>query len=190
MGVLPRRAAPPRACPKGDQSDQSRCRSRGLRSCHDRRDVLSREEKYAAAIEAYLQVSRARTSLETHGRAYSMMRQVSAWEITPKTDAQCRGRRLSQDELDVVSPFTSTMIATMTASRNWMWRAIIRNVLAVRPLRRRHDRFRTTSPVTRSPPLAGLSGLSHHFWLGTYCYRHHSNGCRPGSKPLLSLIGR
>jgi predicted O-linked N-acetylglucosamine transferase (SPINDLY family) len=43
------------------------------------------------------------------------MRQVCAWAITAETDAQCRNRRFSEGELDAISPFTSTVMATMTA---------------------------------------------------------------------------
>ena len=79
--------------------------------------VLARAEQYAAAAQVYLQVSRARKSLADALSAYSTMRQVCAWAITVDTDAQCRGRHFSQGELDAISPFTSTMMATMTASQ-------------------------------------------------------------------------
>ncbi len=79
--------------------------------------VLARAEQYAAAAQVYLQVARARKSLADALSAYSTMRQVCAWDITAETDAQCRGRRFSQGELDAISPFTSTMMATMTASQ-------------------------------------------------------------------------
>src|SRR6266446_3262471 len=79
--------------------------------------VLARAEQYAAAAQVYLQVSRARKSLADALSAYSTMRQVCAWDITAETDAQCRGRLFSQGELDAISPFTSTMMATMTASQ-------------------------------------------------------------------------
>src|SRR6266404_664598 len=79
--------------------------------------VLARAEQYAAAAQVYLQVARARKSLADALSAYSTMRQVCAWDITAETDAQCRGRRFSQGELDAISPFASTMMATMTASQ-------------------------------------------------------------------------
>jgi protein O-GlcNAc transferase len=80
-------------------------------------NVLAGAEQYGAAAQIYLQVSRSRKSLVDALSAYSTMRQVCAWQITAETDAQCRNRRFSQDELDAISPFTSTMMATMTASQ-------------------------------------------------------------------------
>jgi len=77
--------------------------------------VLGRAEQYAAAAQVYLQVSRARKSLADALSSYSMMRQVCAWTITAETDAQCRNRRFSQEELDAISPFASAMMGTMTA---------------------------------------------------------------------------
>src|SRR5215470_6446307 len=77
--------------------------------------VLAGAEKYAAAAQVYLQISRARKSLADALSSYSIMRQVCAWEITSETDAQCRSRSFSHDELDAITPFTSTMMATMTA---------------------------------------------------------------------------
>jgi len=79
--------------------------------------VLAGAEQYPAAAQIYLQVSSARKSLADALSLYSTMRQVCAWAITAETDAQCRNRRLSQDELDAISPFASTMMATMTPSQ-------------------------------------------------------------------------
>ena len=78
-------------------------------------NVLASAEKYTAAAQIYLQVSRARKSLADALSSYSAMRQVCAWAITAETDAQCRNRRFSERELDAISPFTSTVMATMTA---------------------------------------------------------------------------
>ena len=78
-------------------------------------NVLAGVEKSAAAAQIYLQVARARKSLADALSSYSTMRQVCAWAITAETDAQCRNRHFSQGELDAISPFTSTMMATMTA---------------------------------------------------------------------------
>jgi protein O-GlcNAc transferase len=80
-------------------------------------NVLAGAEQYGAATQIYLQVSRARKSLADALSLYSTMRQVCAWGITSETDAQCRNRRFSQEELDAISPFASTMMAAMTASR-------------------------------------------------------------------------
>ena len=80
-------------------------------------NVLADAEQYAAAAQVYRQVLRTRKLLADALSLYSTMRQVCAWEITAETDAQCRGRRFSQDELDAISPFASTMMATMTASQ-------------------------------------------------------------------------
>jgi len=80
-------------------------------------NVLAGAEQYAAAAQVYRQVLRARKSLADALSLYSTMRQVCAWEITAETDAQCRNRLFSQDELDAISPFASTMMATMTASQ-------------------------------------------------------------------------
>jgi protein O-GlcNAc transferase len=80
-------------------------------------NVLAGADQHAAAVQIYLQTSRARKSLADALSLYSTMRQVCAWEITAETDAQCRNRRFSQDELDAISPFASTMMATMTASQ-------------------------------------------------------------------------
>ena len=78
-------------------------------------NVLASAEKYAAAAQVYRQVLSARKSLADALWSYSTMRQVCAWAITAKTDAQCRDRRFSPDELDAISPFTSTMMTIMTS---------------------------------------------------------------------------
>src|SRR5262249_31693998 len=80
-------------------------------------NVLAGAERHAAAVQIYLQVSRARKSLADALSLYSTMRQVCAWDITAETDAQCRSRRFTQSELDAISPFASTMMTTMTASQ-------------------------------------------------------------------------
>jgi predicted O-linked N-acetylglucosamine transferase (SPINDLY family) len=80
-------------------------------------DVLAGAEQYAAAAQVYRKVYGARKSLADALSSYSTMRQVCAWAITTETDAQCRNRRFSQDELDAISPFTGTMMATMSTSQ-------------------------------------------------------------------------
>src|SRR5262249_37350065 len=71
-------------------------------------NVLAGAGKHAAAAQIYQQVSRVRKSLADTLSLYSTMRQLCAWEVTAETDAQCRNRRFSQEELDAISPFTST----------------------------------------------------------------------------------
>jgi protein O-GlcNAc transferase len=80
-------------------------------------NVLAGAEQHAAAAQVYRQVSGARKSLADALSSYSTMRQVCAWGVTAETDAQCRNRRFSQDELDAISPFTSTMMTGITASQ-------------------------------------------------------------------------
>ena len=80
-------------------------------------NVLAGAEQYVGAARIYLQVLRARKSLADALSSYAAMRQVYAWAITAETDAQCRDRRFSPDELDAISPFVSTMMPTMTASQ-------------------------------------------------------------------------
>src|SRR5215470_11897219 len=80
-------------------------------------NVLAGAEQYAAAARIYLQVLRARKSLPDALSSYAAMRQVCAWAITAETDAQCSNRRFSQEELDAISPFVSTMMATMMPSQ-------------------------------------------------------------------------
>src|SRR5258708_6464237 len=76
---------------------------------------LRRTEEAEVVLRQAL--ARARKSLADALSSYSTMRQVCAWEITADADTQCRGRRFLQGELDAISPFTSTMMATMTASQ-------------------------------------------------------------------------
>jgi len=78
-------------------------------------NVLASAGKYAAAAHVCRQVAGARKSLADALSSYTIMRQVCAWAITAEVDAQCGHRRFSQDELDAISPFTSTLMATMTA---------------------------------------------------------------------------
>jgi predicted O-linked N-acetylglucosamine transferase (SPINDLY family) len=80
-------------------------------------NVLHGARQYPAAAQVYLQVSKGRKSLADALSAYPTLRHICAWGLTAETDAQCRNRRFSQDELDATSPFTSTMMATMTASQ-------------------------------------------------------------------------
>ncbi|HWN49608.1 MAG TPA: tetratricopeptide repeat protein [Xanthobacteraceae bacterium] len=80
-------------------------------------NVLAGAEQYVAAAQVYRQVFEARKSLADALSSYSTMRQVCAWEVTAETDAQCRNRRFSQDELDAISPFTSAMMMGITASQ-------------------------------------------------------------------------
>jgi len=80
-------------------------------------NVLAGARQYTSAARIYLQVSKVRKLLTDALSAYSTMRQVCAWRITADTDAQCRNRRFSQDELDAISPHTGTMMAIMTASQ-------------------------------------------------------------------------
>jgi protein O-GlcNAc transferase len=105
-------------------------------------NVLAGAEQHAAAARIYLQVSEVRKSLADALSAYSTMRQVCAWKITAETDAQCRNRRFSQDELDAISPFTSTMMATMTASQQLQ-------------VARNHSQRFGTPPPAYPPPHAG-----------------------------------
>jgi protein O-GlcNAc transferase len=108
--------------------------------------VLARAEQYPAAAQVYLQVSRVRKSLADALSSYSMMRQLCAWEITAGTDAQCRDRRFSQGELDAISPFASTMMATMTASQQL---DVARNY---------SQRFGRPPPLQPSPASGGGKG--------------------------------
>src|SRR5712671_3877183 len=111
-------------------------------------NVLAGAEQYAAAAQVYRQVSRARKSLADALSLYSTMRQVCAWAITAETDAQCRNRRFSQDELDAFSPFTTTIVSTTTAlqqlqvARNYSERFGAPSVLWTARPRPTRDRIR------------------------------------------------
>ncbi len=78
-------------------------------------EVLAGAEQHAAAAQIYAQVSQARRSLADALSAYSTLRQICAWDVTTETDARCRDRHFSQEELDAITPFTGTMMSAMTA---------------------------------------------------------------------------
>jgi predicted O-linked N-acetylglucosamine transferase (SPINDLY family) len=113
-------------------------------------NVLAGAEKFAAAAQVYRQVARARKSLADALSSYSTMRQICAWDITAETDAQCRNRHFSQAELEAISPFTSTMMTTMTASQQLRVASNYAQRFGARP-----PPYPLPKPTPHPPPLAG-----------------------------------